>query len=81
MAQEGLDGITVLHHEIRLFRTERFKHLVGSGRHVHEQGFFAGAPVVVRVAQHDHRAGFDVAQIGIEQFEFAHHRRVAQGEQ
>ncbi|MCY1187822.1 hypothetical protein D9M73_288540 [compost metagenome] len=36
MTQEGLDDITVLHHEIRFFRAKRFNDLVGPGRHVHE---------------------------------------------
>lgn len=81
IGQEGLDDITVLHHEIRLFGAKRFNDLVGLGCHVHEQRFFTGALVVVGVAQHDHRTGFDIAQVGVEQLEFSHHRRVTQGEQ
>ncbi|MNN11800.1 hypothetical protein D3C81_1247720 [compost metagenome] len=80
-AQDCLDGIPMFHHEIRFCRAERFKYLVGPGCHIHEQRFFTSALKVIRVAQHDHRSGFDVAQIGIEQLEFAHHRRVTQGEQ
>ena len=81
IAQEGLDYIPVLHHEIRFLRAKRFKHLVGPGCHIHEQRFFTAALVVIGIAEHDHRAGLGVPQIGIEQFEFAHYRRVAQGEQ
>ncbi|MNX99323.1 hypothetical protein D3C86_1317650 [compost metagenome] len=79
-AQDSLDGIPVLHHEIRFFRAKRFKHLIGPGCHIHKQRFFTGALVVIGIAQHDQRAGFDVAQVGIEQFEFAHHCRVAKSE-
>ncbi|MNP19284.1 hypothetical protein D3C76_1118050 [compost metagenome] len=36
IAQESLDSITVLHHEVSFFMAECFKYLVGPGRHVHE---------------------------------------------
>ncbi|MNN02807.1 hypothetical protein D3C81_1154770 [compost metagenome] len=50
-------------------------------RRFHQQRFFTRTLHVVRIAQHNHRPSLDVTQIGIEQLEFAHHRRVAQGEQ
>ena len=79
MAAKAGDFSTVAQQKFGLLWRQRIQGLADVPGRLHQLCFLVGTGGVVRVAQHNHRAGLDVAGIGIECLKLAHYGRIAHG--
>ncbi|MNP24826.1 hypothetical protein D3C76_1176060 [compost metagenome] len=63
---------TVAKHELRFFGRQGVERCLDLLCGLHQLRFLIGAGSVVRIAQHDHRTGFEIASIRVERLELAH---------